>query len=462
MALSAPISIAATQTAWALALLFGLLRLSVVRPRLAFDPMTVVVLIFVGLTLVSSTFSYEPEVSIRKMVAVSLVSIAYLVFAAIRREKDLRRIVASLLLAAVVTSLYAIGVTVVGRNLKVTEVDPAGMLALAGVRANDTIVSINETAVASPQDLEAALHSIPSDAASKIRVYRLEAYYEYEIPAGAQRSNFGILNWSRGRDVRAAGFYGHYTTFAESLQLAASLAFGLLIAVPYALGWRYRLAFAALVGSLAAALALTLTRASWAGFAISGFVILLLGASKRAVIICVLLAIPVGVAGLVYLQQKRNVALVDANDGSTTWRTTVWSEAVRVIVDNPRHLLVGVGMDSIKTHWQEWRMFDNGRLPIGHMHSTPLQFAFERGIPALIAWIVWIALYFRMLWRAWRRTDVGWPERGVVLGSLGGSVGFLASGLVHYNWGDSEVVMIFYLLTGLNIWIARRAEAVGV
>jgi len=97
-------------------------------------------------------------------------------------------------------------------------------------------------------------------------------------------------------------------------------------------------------------------------------------------------------------------------------------------------------MDSLKTHWQEWHLFDEGRLPMGHMHSTPLQFALERGIPTLIAWIVWMFLYLRMLWRGFRRNDSGWMERGFLLGTLGGTVGFLSSGLVHYNWGDSEVV----------------------
>jgi O-antigen ligase len=155
------------------------------------------------------------------------------------------------------------------------------------------------------------------------------------------------------------------------------------------------------------------------------------------------------------LQQKRNVAFIDTNDGSTTWRMTVWREAVDVLTSNPRHLAVGIGMDSIKTHWRDWQMFDNGNLPMGHMHSTPLQIAFERGVPALIAWIAWMYFYLRMLWRGVRRNDLDWPERGLLLGCLGGTIGFIAGGLVHNNWGDSEVVMIFYLLMGLSLALNR-------
>jgi hypothetical protein len=69
-----------------------------------------------------------------------------------------------------------------------------------------------------------------------------------------------------------------------------------------------------------------------------------------------------------------------------------------------------------------------------------------------------------MLWRLLRRKLIddwlieGWMERGIVLGALGGMCGFLTSGLVHYNWGDSEVVMIFYLIVGLTLAIERRVR----
>ncbi|MEJ7623210.1 MAG: O-antigen ligase family protein [Pyrinomonadaceae bacterium] len=458
LAIAAPISIAATQTAWALSILFWLARLVFTRPQVGIDSMTVAVLAFVGLTLISSFFSYEPEVSLRKMVAVSLVSIAYLVFSAIKTARAMRTVVAVLILASTVTAIYTIGRAAAGNNLKVVKLSPDSPLRVAGVLENDTIISFNGAEIDSPDELAGAIEGRQSSGPATLRVYRFETYFEYELSSGVSAPQMGILEWSRGRDVRAAGFYGHYTTYAESVQLVGSLALGLLVLIPGGIFARYRVLLAAALLLLGIGLFLTVTRASWAGFALSAAVIVVIGASRKALVICVLFAIPVAAVGLIYLQQKRNVAFVDAKDGSTTWRTTVWREAGRVIMSDPRHLAVGVGMDSIKTHWQEWQMFDNGRLPMGHMHSTPLQFAFERGVPALIAWLVWIFLFFRLLWRGYRRADLGWFERGVLLGCLGGTTGFLASGLVHYNWGDSEVVMIFYLLTGLAISISRQDQ----
>jgi len=46
-----------------------------------------------------------------------------------------------------------------------------------------------------------------------------------------------------------------------------------------------------------------------------------------------------------------------------------------------------------------------------------------------------------------------------LLGALGGLVGFFTSGLVHYNWGDSEVVMVLYLIMGLTLAVHRLLRA---
>ena len=463
LALSAPISIAATQIAWSLALLFWLIRAVFVRPVFRRDAIGLAILAFVALSLVSSVFSYEREVSLRKMVGVSLVTIVYLVSESIRDAKMLRRLVVLLLVSAAVTAAYTIGKTAVGQNLKVIQLNADSPLRIAGVQENDTIQKANGRSVNSPDELAAAVADYSENGVATLKVYRYENVLDIDLPAATliQASDnaemYGIAEWSRGRDTRAAGFYGQYMTYSEATQLIASVAFGLLILIPGGFFTRNRILLALSIASFCVALFLTVTRASWAGFLISAALMILIGTTRKTVLICILCAVPVAVAGLYYLQQKRNVAFVDTGDNSTTWRMTVWREGVGVLASSPRHLAVGIGMDSLKTHWQDWKMFDNGNLPLGHMHSTPLQFAFERGVPTLIAWIIWMAFYLRMLWRGFRRKDLEWFERGVLLGAFGGTIGFLSAGLVHYNWGDSEVVMIFYLSMGLSLAVVRSA-----
>jgi O-antigen ligase len=136
----------------------------------------------------------------------------------------------------------------------------------------------------------------------------------------------------------------------------------------------------------------------------------------------------------------------------------VWREGFHLLISNPRHVVVGIGLDSIKGHWREWGLFDNGRQPIGHMHSNLLQIALERGLPALIVWLILIGVYIRTLLRITRRAGIDDFARGVALGALGSALGFFTSGLVHYNWGDSEVVTVFYFIMGLCLVVERTNQ----
>jgi hypothetical protein len=458
LALSAPVSIAATQTAWALALLFWLIRLIFVYPKWRRDSFDLAVLAFVGLTLVSSFFSYEPEISLRKMVPVSLVSIVYLVSEYTATRRHFHRLVAIVLVSCFAASVYAFAALAIGKNLKIQHMTADSPLRQAGVQEKDTILKVNGLDVNSPDEFYAAIsqHSIGGESA--VRIYRHELITTHKL-AVADLSpgveGLGILEWSRGRDTRASGFYGHYVTFAEALQLIASLALGLLIALNGSLFSRKRILLAVALAAYSLALFFTITRATWLSFLVSASTMIVLGATRRTILICVTLAIPLVIGSLFFLQQKRQVSFIDTADGSTTWRMTVWREGFDLLTASPRHLALGIGMDSIKNHYREWHLFDDGRLPMGHMHSTPLQIALERGIPSLLAWLVWMFIYLRMLWRRLRQNDLEWLERGVLLGSLGGTIGFLTSGLVHYNWGDSEVVMIFYLIMGLSLFVVR-------
>ena len=75
------------------------------------------------------------------------------------------------------------------------------------------------------------------------------------------------------------------------------------------------------------------------------------------------------------------------------------------------------------------------------------------------AWLVLLGTYAWMLWRTRRRVSKeNWIERGIVLGALGGLLGFMTSGVVHYNWGDSEVVMVFYFIMGLCLVVDRTNQ----
>jgi O-Antigen ligase len=477
LAVCAPHSIAGTQMAWACGILFWIARLCV-RPRKSLyrTPLDYALLGFFILTFVSSLASYDSLISIGKLRGASLFTIIYLVAENVTQKRVLRWLVFTLIASCMINVIYVMGERVVGRGVKVEGLSTQSPLYAAGVRDGDTLLEVDGRALHDAEELRAALmggnaagSSATADTPALIKIYRYEWMPTFKVERGrllegeTTLARLGVSSWSRGRDWRAAGFYGHYTTYAEALQLIASLALGLLIALGK---WKTRSAWlliAALAG-LCGALLLTVTRASWLAFLVSAALIVLVGASRRTALLLAACALPLIFAGLFVLQQKRNVTFFDPKDDSINWRKTVQREGLQLLVSKPRHLLVGVGMDSIKSHWREWGLFQNGRIPMGHMHSTPLQLAVERGVPVLILWLALLFLYARMLRRVLRSGNLeGWTERGIVLGALGGLAGFFASGLVHYNFGDSEVAMIFYFIMGLSLVVERETrEARGL
>ena len=54
------------------------------------------------------------------------------------------------------------------------------------------------------------------------------------------------------------------------------------------------------------------------------------------------------------------------------------------------HPVFGHGMDAVHKHWNEWGFPGDQMLGL---HSTPLQLAFDRGLPALLCWL-WLMLTF--------------------------------------------------------------------
>jgi O-antigen ligase len=435
---------------------------------------------FFVLTFLTALTSYNPEVSIGKLRAASLFTVVYVAAQNVRSTRVLRALALTLIVSCALGLVHTFAVYARGRGVKLQSLAADSPLRATGFIEGDTILSVDGAEVQSPADVVARIekegpagreraYRFPDgrvacrwdEHSSCVRVYRAEAMPTGNLARAALRvgktpeARLGIGEWSKGRDERASGFYGQYQTYAEVLQLVASLALGMLLSLRRKLSLKGLLLGVALAGMLAA-LILTVTRASWAGLLASAFTIALVGASRRTLLWTAALAVPLVLAGLFVLQQKRQVGFIDTQEGSTSWRLLVWREGAEVLASSPRHLLVGVGMDSLKRRWREWGMFDQGRQPWGHLHSTPLQIAFERGLPALLVWAAWLFVYGRMLWRLARGGLEGdWIVRGLVLGALGGLVGFVAAGLVHYNFGDSEVVMVFYFIMGLALAAER-------
>ncbi|HEX8899339.1 MAG TPA: PDZ domain-containing protein, partial [Chthoniobacterales bacterium] len=284
--IAAPNSIAATQTAWMVGMLFWVLRLLVFpRPKLCRTPIDYPMFAFFLLTGLSSILSYEPSVSIGKMRAASLFLIVYLFAENVASTEILRLLTALVIAATMVNVLFVFGQFAFGRGVKVYGVDEQSPFQTARLESRthnqlipivdgDTIEKIDGRRIRSADDLVAALDQSSNKKPAQLQVYRVEWIATLNVPRGhllpgaTAEERLGIQRWSYGRDRRATGFYDHWITYAESLQLIGSLAIGLFVAVPLKRS-RNGLLLALVVLGICGALLLSVTRASWLSLLIS-------------------------------------------------------------------------------------------------------------------------------------------------------------------------------------------------
>jgi O-antigen ligase len=509
MVLSAPHSIAATQIAWLTGMLAwmisvvvrwrsGTLRSGTRAPR----ALHIALWLFFAWSAITSLTSYAPDISINKMRGVAVFLIFYFVLYNIRNRRAAHFLAVALIVSCMVNVLWTPVQRLIGRGVEIHGLAPDGPLAKAFLWEGDALLEANGKKVYEPGDL---LLAVEANDVTKIKFYRPDFEFVVDVKRSDlldgpdAMSQLGFSSWKKSRNWRSTGFYGHYTTYAEVLQLIVSLVCGLFIA--FVSTWLLerkngapkqrkgvfrqsrkaandedlnspRLPFfrspplpiaSLLLFCLAAmslALLLTVTRASQLAFIISAAVMVVVGLGRKWLLAAAGIGLPIVIIGLLFLQQSRQVGFFDTKDDSIKWRQTVWHEGFDLWTKDPRNFVLGVGMDSIKRYAPEWHMFDDGRLNQGHFHSTPLNLVVERGLPALLIWLAVLGIYARTLWLGLDpKSGIQDPlSRGILLGCLGGTIGFFISGLVHYNLGDQEVAMVFFVLMGFAVAIYNSLQ----
>jgi putative inorganic carbon (hco3(-)) transporter len=129
------------------------------------------------------------------------------------------------------------------------------------------------------------------------------------------------------------------------------------------------------------------------------------------------------------------------------------------------HPLLGLGPEVMKDTAQFDRYVPSDiprPLPegwYGHLHNIYLQYAAERGIPTMLA-LMW--MIGKSLWdfAAGLRGKLASTETRFVLhGAIAVILAILAEGLLEYNLGDSEVLMLFLAIIAFG-YVAREAAVV--
>ena len=234
MFVSAPHSIAATQIAWLTGMFAWFIRLFLKpRPRLVRTLLDVPLWIFFGWSVLSSVFSYDPLTSLDKLRNVALFLIFYYIVNVVRTKRAVVFLAFAMILSTMVSVVWTPIERIFGRGVEIIGVSAESPFTKALLINGDTLLKANGKKLKTPDDL---LAEIQANELTKVDFYRPDFYYSVEVRrenllgGASSLEKLGIADWKKSRNWRSAGFYGHYMTFAEVLQLIASLTFGLFIA----------------------------------------------------------------------------------------------------------------------------------------------------------------------------------------------------------------------------------------
>jgi len=251
------------------------------------------------------------------------------------------------------------------------------------------------------------------------------------------------------------------------LQIIAQLALGFALAffqrraVP-SHGWnehrRLVVLCAVAFTVLAAGIALTAMRTTLVAFAVGALVVAWRGAgasrkARFAVLVAVALVLSLGALAV---WQTRAAGALRLQDASSHSRVQVARVALARVPTRP---IFGHGMDAMHRHWREWGFPGDDML---HTHSTPLQIAFDRGLPALALWLWLLAALWLFVARAERMQRALAADdaaaHGLLLGAVGAVTGFAASSFVNYNFGDAEIALLLWWLSGTVAGLMNSAR----
>jgi O-Antigen ligase len=447
----APHSVAASAISIAIAGLGWVLRtLSSHNLGLRRSKFDLIILLSLLWTIASAFLSIEPAISIAKLQASWCVLIFYLTRAVLSRRSAVILVIV-LVLSASAGALYSVYDLLRGRGVVLESLSMNSPFRQLDLRPGDTVWRVGGKRVYSESEIDEALKALSANTPVAISVISHGEHVEltgFVVPTTVQTEGrpSGIAGRGRSHRFRASGWTRHYQTFAEVLLIVGQLALGLALAQLRNHGFnRYfklALPFFALI---TLGIALTAMRTVLIAFVAGAFFIAWRSTRSIAKVAVTFALFFVLAFGAVIVWQTRAPGALLLGDDSSSLRTQVARVGLSRIQIHP---VFGHGMDAMQKHWNEWGFPGKDML---HLHSTPLQLAFDRGLPMLALWLWMMILFWVNVVRAQgRAADMSDTNTyGVLLGASGALTGFLLSSVVNYNYGDSEVVMLFWWLMGV-------------
>ncbi len=395
LALCIPVSIAATNILWALLMLAWIIKIILTR-NYKFRPskLDVPIMIFLSFSVISGLFSIDPQRTLRGLKSEFLVLLFYLIINNLRDRDTIRKVVRAFIIGSVLVSAFGIIQYFVG------------------------VSKLNGVIVSSPEILSGA-------------------------PAG-------LLDFLSMNNLRVVATRSHPLTLAGGLMMSLAIVICLLVfGSKENRKQKLWLGIAAII--IGTAFVFTFSRGPWISMMLVLIFIEFVKPVKKTVPWALIFIFSVIIiAGTISFSMKdTRISIIDrVLDIKDSDRVYMWQSGWEMFKDYP---LTGVGIKNISQiyykyinpkaiHGKDW----------GELHNNFIQILVERGIFGLGAFLWLLISCFKEGIRRYRFSiSRSRYSMALILGCLAAFLGFAIAGMVEYNYGDSEVVMMMWFLVGL-------------
>ncbi|MGA1846130.1 O-antigen ligase family protein [Deferribacter abyssi] len=238
---------------------------------------------------------------------------------------------------------------------------------------------------------------------------------------------------------RAEGFYSHSLTFGNNLSLILIILYVLLITKTITNKREFFIYMLAIIINLTG-LFVSLSRGPFLALLISIFILNIIAFKYKGSVFNIIIVVIFSI--IIFSSQPLKQRAYDFfNDSwkistsSFGTRVVLWKTSIDIIKDNP---IFGIGYD-IKNEFKK-----RIKVPVSsmaHSHNSYLTVAVYHGVPALIILLLIFCYLFKFFWLN--------DNLLVKMSGIGILLVYLLEGLTENNFGDAEVTMLFWFLTGI-------------
>ena len=247
---------------------------------------------------------------------------------------------------------------------------------------------------------------------------------------------------------RITGFMGHWMNFGGQQMLVFVMLLAFLLLRP-----RTRAIWWLVAAFIALSILLNFTRGVWLGCFVAALYLVARWKPK------LLWLLPLLVLALMFaapkmVRERMDSVLHPSKDTSIAMRFEMWNVGWRMI---KKHPWVGVGPNNINEEYVEY--LPPGVMPAAgyhaHLHNDYIQFAAERGLPCLVAYVWMIGALLGYYLKIRKKSAAG---RWIVDGGIAAWLALVVEGCFEFNFGTSPVLMMF-LFVASTPFIVAQVEA---